>query len=117
MPTTSVSPATTTSDNQKLSVPPNENADPNGRRFLISTTAGRLTPCELMKIRSGLVSVPFNGQVIDVSLNVRDLGDERHIGVLAQRNLVIGHRKFSREIRIELELKGMTSEETGSLYD
>ena len=77
----------------------------------------RLTPCELMQIRSGVVSVPFNGQMIDVSLNVRDLGCERHIGVLARRNLIIGHRKFSRGIRIELELKNMTSEETESLYD
>jgi len=37
----------------------------------------RLTPCELMQVPTGVVSVPFNGQVIDVSLSVRDLGDVR----------------------------------------
>jgi len=77
----------------------------------------RLTPCELMQIPSGVVSVPINGQLIDVLLSVRDLGDERHIGILAKRNLPLGHRKFARGIRIVLELQIMTSEETGSLYD
>ncbi|XLZ70595.1 hypothetical protein ABT364_01130 [Massilia sp. SR12] len=77
----------------------------------------RLTPCELMQVPTGVVSVPFNGQVIDVSLSVRDLGDERHIGILAQRNLPLGHRKFARGIRVVFESKSMTSEETGSLYD
>lgn len=77
----------------------------------------RLTPCELMQIPSEVLSVKFNGQMIDVSLSVRDLGYERHIGILAQRNLVIGHRKFARGIRVVLESRGMSSDETESFYD
>lgn len=77
----------------------------------------RLTPCELMQIPTGVVSVPFNGHVIAVSLSVRDLGDERHIGILAQRDLPLGHRKFACGIRVVLESKSMTSKEAGSLYD
>ncbi len=92
-------------------------ADYQGAVDLEADRLMRLTPCELMKIPSGVVSVPFNGQLIDVSLRVCDFGVERHIGVLAQKNLAIGHRKFVRGIRIMLESKGMTPEETGSIYD
>ncbi len=77
----------------------------------------RLTPCELMQLTSGITSVQFNGQTVEVYLSVLDLGSERHVGVLAQRNFVVGHRKFARGIRVKLESSDMTPSEVVDLYD
>jgi hypothetical protein len=77
----------------------------------------RMTSCELMQISSGEVPVQWNGKTINVFLHIRDFGAERHIGILACRDLVIGHRKFSRGVKIKLETTSMTEEEAASLYD
>jgi hypothetical protein len=92
-------------------------ADFQGAVDLEADRLMRMTSCELMQISSGEVPVQWNGKTISVFLHVRDFGAERHIGILAHRDLVIGHRKFSRGVKIKLESESMTEEEAASLYD
>jgi len=71
---------------------------------------GRMTPCELMRIESGTFKVTIESADIELGYAVRDLGDVRHIGVIADRPVLFGlaERRFCAGLIVQLSLRRMS---------
>lgn len=77
----------------------------------------RLTPCDLMQIETHEVVRLVSNHEIPLWVTVRDFGDVRHIGVVAERKFLIGCRRFSRGIKVHLSMQSMDSRESAENYD
>ena len=77
----------------------------------------RLSPCELMALKPLSKTVTIDGIDIPISYHIMDLGEKRNIGVLSERSLMVGVRKFSSGIEVELKAVRMSDHDAANLYD
>ncbi|MTW10044.1 hypothetical protein GM658_05470 [Pseudoduganella eburnea] len=76
----------------------------------------RLSPCELMQIQNHEVISSVAGGEVSVLIKIIDLGDFRHIGVLAERKYFLGSARYARGIKVQLSMQSMDSDEIAKYY-
>lgn len=84
---------------------------------IVEDRFARLSPCELMAMKCHEVIECIDGKEITVNILVSDFNDIRNIGIVAVKNLIVGHRKFIKGISVELTMRRMENNEAIGLYD
>lgn len=79
----------------------------------------RLSPCELMQLAPRRWSVETAAGPVNLQYKIDDLGDVRHIAVLADRPVLLGiaRRRFAGGLKVELRMTRMSDLEVVDLYD
>lgn len=79
----------------------------------------RLLPCELMQLTPRSWKVETSSGSVDLACLIHDLGDVRHIAVMAQRPVWLGlaYEKFYAGIKVKLTFERMSDTEAADLYD
>ena len=68
---------------------------------VVELELARMVPCELMKLQPQTKKVNSGGTEVEITYHILDLGDTRHIGVLASRDLLVGYQKYSAGITVQ----------------
>lgn len=77
----------------------------------------RMTPCQLMQLQPAIKTVHSSSVEVEIAYTIADYGDSRNIGVTATRKLLVGHRKYSGGIVVQLGSRRMTEQEAAERYD